>query len=552
MLDSLDIELNRIPTEFACLENIRYQHNSKLPKALDELWIATFAFVKKYNADHGISGTTGVKGGKEAKAKHLAIQKYMRKEITPKFKKIVKQYTGLVVDDVINTLPTSLENSLMIFCWFSNADQAMMEVIQASQGYSTDQGMLNPHGEVSKIDDVIDELDDFAGSLDKNAGRVMKNISRFRLKIGIPISLFVFPDWIAPNLRNQEFTPKEITAVVLHEIHHVFGYVAHMGDLAYVNRYGNNILASVDNVVKNDPKKAGQLIKKLAKKNKKMKISNKVIDKYVHTLSETDEEEYGEDLILPKVVLKLVMNLMLAYQLYINAAGVLGKFMVNPFVTEAESKEMNSATYRSRSKNMTMYERLADEGVARYGYSKHLNRALMKLNAVIREVQVSGEDPGKFTWWMRNNYLHRLGMIVSNLPTYYLTYMIGIVNMDNTPYERMRTRLRRNIENTRNNLNNKQLPPEARKQILKELDQMIEEYDNDHAGKMHHFLDLTNKFFFDIIPWLIDGSDRVINKSGDIWSTYGSFLEEIDTLLSNRGHEISARVRGIVDKRSRR
>ena len=539
------IDLNALG-DLPSLESIDFQVNSKFPEELNELWKSIFKFKAGYERDFNIDPVKGAKNGSEAKAKHLAIREFIYKKVQPRFQKIVMKYTGVYIKSIISAVPTNQNNQFSIYCWLSNADEAAMKLLGSGMGLGDDQLVTNKDASVKKLTDM-------SKSLDKARGIVRKNSKMLEFKIGIPISIFTYEDWAGPAISKYAFDAEEITAVILHEIGHSITFITSFADMVYLNAYGNALINKHMHLLENDPKAAYKGMKEANDMlgNKSM-VPNKVLTKLEQLhLTNVEEEEYSDDLVVVMIIGKVIIN----YIMILNCIEYLSKSMTIAMMLPFEDidwKSLTSSTHFNLGKNLTMHERYADEYVSRFQYSIHLNRALMKLGHVSSSMSATGENSYKFVRWMRNSYMIHYFFSIVNSPTNIIFSIMNIGFKNMSSYESTRTRLDRNIQNLRDGLNTHDVPDEMKQDMLRDIDIMQSEMDDKSSWG---YLSYLSKGMIEFLMFLFPKLNYILASgsigSGDVWRTYGRFIRGMDTLLTPRSGEVATRIKMIAKKRKR-
>ncbi len=526
---------NDIPTDFASLEAIDFQGSSFLDSVAAE-FDKVHEFTRKYNADFNIDPIKGTLTTNDAMMKHDAIRAFFVKEISPGLKKIIKTNTNFVVSKFILDLPTNQDKIGSIYCWVETAssDQAAMDVITAAEGLS--------EVTLTNKSDVTKELTNISKSLNRGKGKIMKGIKPLTCKIGIPISMFCFTDFLPKDIAKSQPTSQELAAALGHEIGHVFGFVEYLADLAYTGYYGNNLIRNVDNLVKEDPQAAARMAKKLHKHTKPKFI--KESDKIVNKLTDLERSEYEKSHIWMFLLKVVISSIILLDGLFIGLV-IAVQAMFSASDSSSSSNVKNSREFYIDTKNRTMYERLADEYVSRQGYSLHLNRMLDKLGKVFEHMHKVGWGYNRFDLVARHSLGIRSIHTLVNTPYYVAVKLLMLVSGKWSSYESDEKRLKRNVQNMYDLLNDGAIPNSMKSEFANQADKMKNEIGmiNFRPGVI---LEKTTKFIVTLIPKLLVGGWRTLFSTGGLDRNYIRLIEQADELLSNKAGYAATKVRDLM------
>lgn len=538
------------------IEAINFQKNSKLPRDLISLFDKVFTMISKWEQRHG-----EVTNPKEALEKHTAIKEFILKDIGPDLIKVIKQHTGISVLEFISVLPTSSSAVLDVWAWLAGSDELTVNLIKSAKGISESDYNDVPDNSLSQVLRANT-------SLDKAKGKILSDVKELQIKIGIPVGIFVIKDFMPKSYHKYQPTSTELAAGILHEIGHIFGYIEYMADLSYTGYYGSNILRDMDQKFNSNPKKAIADIKKLTKKksaNKKVVVLTEVVTGLLTKLSDSskidaedgysakpngegpyDREDpntsYSNN--TKRVFTSLLINI-ITFIIYSGFIPI--TWLISPMVVS--SKPNASSRERiSNIKGMTMYERLADEYVSRFKMSKHLNRILMKTDAITKGMSSSGYDSPVFSKSIRDNRAIRAFTITTKIPRSIFLALVFAIMSDSSTYERTLLRHKRNIANTRDLLKDNTLPASIRHDIVKEVDDMEKELkaiEPELSSTISKLVSMLASLPRTITQGILD----TILGSGGVNSDYKVLLEKLEKLTSNRAYYYSSKIMNIFDKK---
>ena len=215
--------------EFA-FESMAAQVNSKFGLALDKLWEKVIQY-----------RDTELKDETSFLNKEKKLQKFFDKEILRSFLDTVYKYTGLCVDKVayVNAL-----HGISFCTWMFIGGKTSDDVSGTLQleniingGYLERYwgGLIKPllrQGTLTT--DVLVKLstsyDAVHGCIKPEHREAMKKLVHCEIGFDIPLA-FLMADMLPKNADVGNFTPREITAIMLHEIGHNLTLVEHAGDM---------------------------------------------------------------------------------------------------------------------------------------------------------------------------------------------------------------------------------------------------------------------------------------------------------------------------------
>lgn len=521
------------------LEAINFQVSSKFPKELQATFQEVYDYVAQYNRDMNIDPKLGVKDNEEAKDKHVAIRKYLKDNTEPALKSIVKKHTNIDVKGIISDVPINNANIGSIFCWFTKPSEALSKLVVAAEGYDI---KINTGSK-----DIMDERE-IAKSLNRDTGKIMKSVKSNEIYIGLPVSVFTYSDFLPKHLGKDQFDAEELTAVILHEIGHIVGFIESAITMAYTHRYGNNALRAVMNEAESDPKAVLTQLKRVDKRriNKLLKPIKVDADSLIASLTKAEEDGYADNWLF-KLILKVLQSMLVGI-IFNTVSFVNSIFMfVQPWSTDANSDSKTSQSFGDNAKNRTMYERMADEYVSRYGYSRPLNSALIKLDHTFTYLATVGEHPARFSQTARNSWTLQLIHLTLNFNLFILMAQFSIASSNMSSYEQQEMRLKRNMQNLRDGLADPNIPLVVKRQFIQDLDTMARDLKKYQRSGLRN-VGMVYRFLLTALPKVVSAGFRTTLRSGELSRTYGKYLSQIDEVLSNRGHETAARIRSMISK----
>ena len=523
------------------LEAIKFQANSTFPAELTELFQRIIDFGNEHDNFHGKPDSS-----ESALMKHTRMKTFMLEDIDPKLTVIVKKHTGIDVKEFIHSLPTSTDAICSIYCWLSGADEVVIKVLNSANGYSEDE---------LRKSKTFSEMVGVSRSLDRNKGKILNSVKFLAVKIGLPVGIFCVRDFLPNTNDDVQFRASEITAIILHEIGHVFGWVEYAADLSYVGYYGNNSLRAIDDkfkkdkvsitkeVLKSTDRIAGGVDNKSLHEfiaNSKLIMSNALNAILVYddvTPDSNDQLIYKWNFLI--VVVSTIIRFLTGISMIINLPVmyiVSYLFDCVNFDTSKASRELvNTST------QYTMYERLADEYVSRFKMSRYLNDGLNRLGIVYDALEKYGYGSPVFSNILRNSMILRLISIISLIPHNFFYSILGIVVGGKSSYEADSIRLRRNVNNMIDLLKDSKIDASVRNEIVFEIDKM----NRDIKNQSSFVLDTLNSAYRFIVALPANSITKLFSSTiGDtsINSEYVKLFTKLDDMLSNKSFYYSVKM----------
>ena len=252
------------------LEAMQAVLQSRLGRELDALWQEVIDYRDKSLSDMSYNG------------KLSAIKKFFKNTTCPKFFNVVWKYVGI---QFVEIQFTSIMNSSFCTWMFFDKDGKMSQT-----GTSQIENIITgeyikrafPEVETAVNEDhfTAEDLLRIASSYNKNGGIIKESYKLQIRKIIKPILgfdiefAFMLKDQLAANSGIDNFTAREITAIVLHEIGHTISMIEHSAD-CYARMTSFNYLSEAFKKSNADkPDQAIRLAEAVAAKIKKSDPTN--------------------------------------------------------------------------------------------------------------------------------------------------------------------------------------------------------------------------------------------------------------------------------------
>lgn len=166
---------------------------------------------------------------KKKKDPLASLLNYFKKNLTPKFKELVKKETGIIIDK-IHYYETPILNAAIMPRLYNDAS-----TLDAMWRYQGEGGMdSGTKGFYFPKDKMLtwEEFKDISDSLDRKTGKVdPKRVKKYNLHVELLLDLATMvavKEEVHPEAQN--LTPEEAAAVWLHEIGHQISLIDHAAD----------------------------------------------------------------------------------------------------------------------------------------------------------------------------------------------------------------------------------------------------------------------------------------------------------------------------------
>ena len=539
-------------------EAIKFQANSKFPADLTKLFQKILDFANDHDREFGEVTNTD-----QAIVKHVKLKKFMEHDINLEIIETIEKYTKFKVSDITSALPNTVNNMFSVWVRLNDYQPLFNDIITVVTA-------TTGRGEEVKQGKSLRALLDISKSLDKDKGQILRG-ANLSITIGLPVGIFVIKDFITDNVDKCQMTATEIASVILHEIGHIFSWVECMVDLCYTGYYGNNILRDAASQFEKNPKKTIKEAIEIAEEHpeevesalhrtilKSTTVLLSRIEKRIENIlvtdtvdpSNKDKNQYAQSHYLFQIaiiLLKLIIAIKCGWKEIIIKAGSTAipiYRLISVLIPEQKNvKEMNTA------KTVSMYERLADEFVSRYGMSKYLNSALMKLQVITDEFKKIGWNDLMYEKSIRDSAILRLVVKAACLPDRIINYLGSLVETGfHSPYELDYDRLRRNINNLHDVIKDLHIDPKVRSIIVKDIEEMEKDLAAAKPGLEDSLIKKILKFLMNIPGDVLVGAPQYIFGSAGADKEYYELFEHLDTMLSNKGFYYSAKIDEMVKK----
>ena len=536
---SLLSSIDKLAEETGSVEAINYQVNSNFPKEI----AALFQKVLDRSESLGVTTTT-----KEAEIKHTELLNMLRNDINPQIAKVIEKYTNFKVREITSNHSQSVNDVCSFYMMIDESSinfEKILEAISLSEGTLYDKDIK-----------ILTDISAMSKSMDRFTGKIM-NGSMLVIDINIPLSGFVIADYTGKQ--ELQLTADELTAIIFHEIGHIFSFVEYMGDASYLGYYGNNILRNITREFEKDPNKVMTDIANAAEKNiskvdnpihkqllkKGAMLLKKTADSGIIDKTNGDTNYSGGIMVIIISVIEAITSIM--FTLIWNSI-ILGIFLAMPdrAIRRTGGKEQYLSREYTTTKNDSQYERLADEFVSRYQLSKHINSGLDKIIGVYKLIG-SG---GMFVIYdkvIRDFFVIKIIFQLISIPSTVVNFIGKLrINGVDATYEDDLKRFRRNISNMHDILKDMRLSPVVRQSIVEDIDEMeLFLAKNKHKYELN-VVEKIARFIISSPSNLVFGTGGYVFGNASLDKEYKTLLDEIDNLLSNKSFYHAEKIKQIL------
>lgn len=520
-------------------EAINFQVNSSFPKEISAL----FQKVLDRSESLGVTTTT-----KDAEIKHTELLNMLRNEINPQIAKVIEKYTNFKVREITSNHSQSVNDVCSFYMMIDESSinfEKILEAISLSEGTLYDKDIK-----------ILTDISAMSKSMDRVTGKIMSG-SMLVIDINIPLSGFVIADYTGkPEL---QLTADELTAIIFHEIGHIFSFVEYMGDASYLGYYGNNILRNITREFEKDPNKVMTDVANAAEKNiskvdnpihkqllkKGAMLLKKTADSEIIDKTNGDTNYSGGIMAIIISVIEAITSIM--FTLIWNSI-ILGILLAMPdrAIMRTGGKEQYLSREYTTTKNDSQYERLADEFVSRYQLSKHINSGLDKIIDVYKLIG-SG---GMFVIYdkvIRDFLVTKIIFQIISIPSTVVNFIGKLrINGVDATYEDDLKRFRRNISNMHDLLKDLKLSSAVRQSIVED----IEEMELFLAKSKHKYnlnmIEKIARFIISSPSNLVFGTGGYVFGNANLDKEYKTLLDEIDNLLSNKSFYHAEKIKQVL------
>jgi CRISPR/Cas system-associated endonuclease Cas3-HD len=487
---------------------------------------------KEYNTRYGVPTNT-----KEQSKKHGMMAEYLNRKVFPDFSTLIAKYTNMRNISITHVFPTNISSAVSFAILM--VDENIGELVAKEISFSD----ANVRGATSFERQIM-----LAESLNRKEGKYEELVKLVKYTILFPIGGFLLPEIFPTKI---QLTAKELTAIFLHEIGHFMTLLETRIQTSFSAYFGNSLYAETITDMNNYPEETKKSIEKTIKDIKKSDVykESKGVKKLVKYV------ENHKDLVFEKGKEPSYLNIGWIFALYLTVmktVSVLGisaatvamlqtqefiKKSVNPFLGSTD-RALNVDVRKS-----SYSERLADEYVSRYFMSKYLVSALDKFNDFFTE------QLGTSTYFpIHSKTLRESKLLVYSLRAFniltFLQVKILNTNVEGT-YEGNFTRLKRNVENLKGALKDKDMPKEVRNQILDDIEEMEAVIKKQSRTVLTGAATIITVFF--TILTKLEALPLTMLQ-GNLGNSYSKFFKAVDSLLANDYYKKAAELERIFDR----
>jgi hypothetical protein len=528
------------PAHWASMEAIKFQKDSVFAKELED------------HIDQIVDYADSIpvtENAEEALAKHSRIREYMLKNVVPGIIKTVQSHTGILVKQFLVPLPKSLDSVFSVYVYMVDKQKTMHQILPVIENIISDD---------LKEGDAINRILDMSYSLDRHKGKILAGIKDISVKICLPIGIFTVQDFSNSSIK---FSAKEITAMLLHEIGHVFAWIEYSADLSYSGYYGNNILRAINAEFKRDPHgtvrgviditdKAIKRTDDTKSKENLNKLNNalKAIEQQAKDISIIERSGYNANktLLLLRIVFYPCLFVLLASNMAFIIAGIIAHIAMIDTMEGDLLHDNKRSRELSENRSRTMFERLADEYVSRYGMSKYLNTGLIKIHDVIDTISL-WRGGVVYSSVLRDSAIVSFVYFWSGMPLLFLWSSVVMAFSGRSSYEDLQKRLNRNVMNTIDLLKSSDIDKDTRLELISEIEEM-KRVNNKPMGWANRAI---IRLVVDIVRLpnvTLESIASIALGNANLVKEYDAMYDKIDNILSGDHNISNAKLMNIFDK----
>lgn len=371
------------------LEAMQAQVQSKLGLELDKLWQSVIDY-----RDNELKSDTSYASRKRK------LCKFFEANVAQKFIDIVRKYTGMTVVQV-KTLDMFSTGS---FCtWiYLGADNSFKGTFQVedmlnggylSRYWSMQRSNLNAFT-AEELMKLASSYDAIHGCIKPEMRDEVKKIAR--CTIGFDVTLgFLVEDLLPKNSDVKNFTARELTAIMLHEIGHNMTLIEHAGDMYAHTASFNYLTQSFINTNAGNGAEALKLAKMAAAKadatgnTDAAKKINSIVNKFAADMSAAGAS--ANPVATRKLIEGLLYSIMciLGDLILIPFNFIFGSAVMKKYASTSAEQKKKFSDIPCNERLCTWQERKADEYAFSHGYGAALALALSKIGQFIRFYGVS-------------------------------------------------------------------------------------------------------------------------------------------------------------------
>jgi len=564
--------------QVAALEAIGFQVDKTVVDRLVKIFEKPYIYLNEL--DNEFYGKKSL--AKSNFIKHEKLGEFCKNLFNTELKDVLKKAFNVNLKETIIETP---RNSMIGVAMTIKGDRGDRERIFSIMSKIASQSVKK--SDLKKIYEFTDKLHD----VDYLEGRLTNEIkSPLSLVFICNLPMTYLADRVLivkrPITESASLTPKEITAIFLHELGHFFVAMEYGLSVVYTGFYGNHILknqidktkreianVSMNKVDDNFEKKKIEEIKQnnkenlvLINKTKKLLSLNKDENKYYLDAMEKTEEfvktidnsilkrfnytiGYRLLLVIVSFISKtvLVLNLSVIVKIIFYNYIILGIFGIDEYYRRSKSDISREVYTASRGK--AIFERGADEFVSRMGMGKYAASALIKLQRNMANFNVTSLLPSSYLAINIDPVNKDLIGIVLKAVSYYNFIFSLITNAlfgryeAFNGYENEDVRLRRFAENQLVIFKDANMDIKLKSQMIKEYEDILDIINSKDA------IDVAMKpleTINDIVRFLLRSPEKAV--IGFTSRDAIKIVDVFDNLLYNKLYYYSAKLDVLINK----
>lgn len=520
------------------LESMQALIQSRLGKELDAIWQDVIDYRDSTLADMSF------------KNKLRALRTYFEKHSVQKFKEVVWKYVGLHIDSV-HILDILSTGSFCTWMYMDKEAGRMNGTFQIESIVNADYIFKSyPTFRISQSGNkpfTADDLLKIANSFDKNTGgiktAVKAELSKWiNAEIGFDVTTaFAIEDMLPPKSGVSNFTAREITAVILHELGHNLTLIEHAADCyARISTF-RYLETAFKNANKNNPAEAIDLARKVSKEIEKIDKEtsdnlNSIADKISTAVESNKNKDYGPN--RDGVIVGLIEIAMgiLSWKYLIPISMAFGNQQGKRFANQWYEQHHKLSDIPVNERLATWMERKSDEYAFSHGYGAEIVSSLDKLTKFMARRGMSEKAIANLNDIEKQGKIFRLFKalrLIALLPAMAGTYSYSLYPAGVKRYKEV---LRLTIQK----LKQYSTDPEYVAKYIKDCEKIIEIIDHPSSAdemeaKLYRCYDLFMKYCSlpSFIDWIVHGRVR-----RDIEDLIRDVEAAGNSLLTYYGHKL--------------
>lgn len=541
------------------LEAIAFQMNNSLGRDISSAITKVFQY--RNSLDY-----SNVPEKERIQFRQEKIKEFCIKTFFPELIKIIKKDTGIFIKDVFYT-----KDLTCMFAIEPIFDDRLQYVYLESKSKGI--GLYKVIEMDSNGDKIIEDAKEIAKKLSSSIDLEKSKVDFSKIKYQAYLYFdylcaFCLYDFI-PQSVVDEFTPDELTAIILHEIGHTFEFIEHCNDFCFkyvdIQEKLNNIKNSLFKI--QDPSKMYSTMKDTIIPMMKdipnmpesiIKVSYKTTDKINEIIEYGTNSRYSSSYLrlglvmllnICKVILSITVNIIGTLQIY-RLCHLVFLGLSIPFTKMMGLYSADSDTKTSEVANsirgLKSIESNADEFVSRHGYGSYLASSLEKITDIWEYESASSSMGQSFRDWKLYVADCKILATVLRLTNLRLEpnlskikeYVFGLPDLSRLRYDENLDRIKKLLVNARTIFKDN-LPPEKMAEWILEYEKIQKVLEDSKLKTRNSKFASFMKSLFNFVIISPLNYEKELKK-------YEPFLKELNEIINNEFYYNSAKFRQLA------